>query len=323
MSDSSAARTFSLGREAGADGSFERQRSAFRDWVTTDGSSPHPAEPGRYHLYVSWACPWAHRAIIARRLKGLEHAISMSAVDPWRDERGWGFTPGAYDDPLNGFRFLSQAYERTDPSYDGRHSVPVLWDKRLGRIVSNESGDVVRMLNDAFDAFAERDVDLYPAPLRAEIDALEERIYDTVNNGVYKAGFARSQEVYEREVTALFETLDWLEERLTTRRYLVGHSPTEVDWRLFTTLVRFDSAYHVHFKCNLRRIVDYPNLWAYVRDLYQQPGIAATVRMDEIKRHYFTTHPEIDPIGLVPLGPVLDFTAPHGRERLSLRSAAA
>jgi putative glutathione S-transferase len=303
---------FSLGAEGGSEGEFRRQESRFRGTITH-------AEPGRYHLYVSWACPWAHRAIIGRRLKQLENVITMSAVDPWRDELGWRFTPDAYDDPVNGFRFLAEAYSATDPQFVGRYSVPVLWDREQRRIVNNESGDILRMLNDLSD----RGPDLYPVALRDQIDEIEALIYDTVNNGVYKAGFSSRQQVYEREAKALFETLDLLEDRLAAQRYLVdSEEPTEADWRLFTTLVRFDSVYYVHFKCNLRRLVDYPNLWAYTRDLYQSHGIGDTVRLDQIKRHYYTTHPMINPSGLIPIGPAIDFDEPHGRDRMRLREAA-
>jgi putative glutathione S-transferase len=307
---------FSLGAE-GSDGTFRRQASRFRDRVSADGSTPFPAEPGRYHLYVSWACPWAHRTIIARRLLGLEDAIEMAEVDPIRDERGWAFTGGPYSDPVNGWAFLSEAYAATDPRFEGRFSVPVLWDKAEGRIVNNESGDVLRILNDDFRPLATTGVDLYPADLRDEIEALEERIYESVNNGVYKAGFASSQEAYEEAVVPLFETLDWLEERLSSQRYLADHDRiTAVDWRLFTTLVRFDSVYYLHFKCNRDRIVDLPALWGYLRDLYQQPGIADTVDLDAIKAHYYGTHPSINPSGIVPIGPRIDFTAPHTRAQL-------
>jgi glutathionyl-hydroquinone reductase len=296
-----------LGTEAER-GRFVRQASAFRDRVTEP-------EPGRYHLYISWACPWAHRTAIARRLKGLEDVVSMSAVDPYRDARGWAFTGGEYADPVNGWSYLSEAYAATDPAFAGRVSVPVLWDRAAGRIVNNESADLLRILQEDFPQAT--GPDLYPRAAREEIDALNDRIYDTVNNGVYKAGFATDQAVYEEEVRALFETLGMLEERLATRRHLAGTpEPTEADWRLFTTLVRFDSVYAIHFKCAVRRILDHPNLWAYLRDLYQRPGVAETVRMDEIKRHYYTTHASINPNGLVPLGPDLDFGAPHGRESL-------
>ena len=318
-----AARRFSLGSEAGDDGSFKRQESSFRDWVAADGSTAYPAERGRYHLYVSWACPWAHRAIIGRRLKRLEHAIGVSVVDPIRDERGWAFTGGEYVDRVNGFRFLSEAYEATDPGFEGRHSVPVLWDTVTGRIVNNESGDILRMLNSGFGDLADDSIDLYPRELRGAIDELGDHLYETVNNAVYKAGFSTSQEVYEREVVRMFETLDELDARLADRRFLFGDRPVETDWRLFTTLVRFDAVYYVHFKCSLQRLVDYENLWPYVRDLYQQPGIAATVRFDEIRAHYYGTHPMINPAGLVALQPRADFREPHGRERLAARAVRA
>ena len=314
MAETSAARAFSLGGEAGDDGSFKRQESAFRGWI---GSPEFPAEAGRYHLYVSWACPWAHRTIIGRRLKRLEHAIDVSVVDPIRDERGWAFSGGEYVDGVNGFRFLAEAYDATDPGFEGRVSVPVLWDRASGRIVSNESADILRMLNGSFGDLADGSVDLYPRELRPEIDRLGDHIYETVNNAVYKAGFATSQAVYEREVRALFGTLDELEERLARTRFLFGDRPVETDWRLFTTLVRFDAVYAVHFKCSIRRLVDHPNLWAYARDLFQQPGIAATVRFDEIRAHYYGTHPMINPSGIVALQPAADWNAPHGRERLA------
>lgn len=304
---------FSMSRETSDDGSFERQSSAFRDWVTSDGSSPYEPAAGRYHLYVCWACPWAHRTIIARHLKGLENAISMSVVDPIRDARGWAFTGGEFTDPVNGFEFLSEAYEATDAGFDARCSVPVLWDKETGRIVNNESADVLRMLNGAFGELAENDTDLYPERLRGEIDRLNGEIYDNVNNAVYKAGFTTNQEVHEREVTALFEKLDELDFRLNESRYLLGDSPVETDWRLFTTLVRFDTVYYIHFKCSVKRISDYRNLWPYLRDLYQVPGVAETVKMDQIRAHYYRTHPQINPAGLVPIGPEPDFSAPHDR----------
>jgi glutathionyl-hydroquinone reductase len=306
---------FSLGRESGRDGRFHRQISAFRD-------RPAAVEAGRYALYVCRACPWAHRTIIARRLLGLEDAIELYEVDPIRDERGWAFTGGRYADPLNRWSFLSEAYEATDARFEGRFSVPVLWDKAEGRIVNNESGDVLRILNDDFRPLATTGVDLYPPDLRDEIEALEERIYETVNNGVYKAGFASSQEAYEEAVGPLFETLDWLEERLSARRYLADHERiTAVDWRLFTTLVRFDAVYYLHFKCNRDRIVDLPSLWGYLRDLYQQPGVAETVDLGDIKAHYYGTHPSINPSGIVPVGPRIDFTAPHTRAQLGVAAA--
>jgi putative glutathione S-transferase len=305
-------------KEADDRGRFVRQQSRFREWVTADGTSPYPAESGRYHLYVSYACPWAHRTIIVRRLKGLEGVIGMSAVDPVRDERGWAFTDERRcgPDPVNGFRFLSEAYRASDPSFDGRVTVPVLWDTVTGGIVSNESADIIRMLNSAFDAWGDPEVDLYPRRLRGEIDEVNERVYATLNDGVYRSGFAASQEAYEEAVHPLFETLDWLDQRLSRQRYLVGGRITEADWRLFTTLVRFDPVYVGHFKCNIRRIVDYPNLSGYLRELYQVPGVAETVDFDHIKRHYYVTHRTINPTGIVPVGPRMDLDAPHGRDGL-------
>jgi len=306
-------RSFDLGRELTADGRFVRQGSAFRRQVTADGSSGFPAAAGRYHLYACLACPWSQRSVIGRILKGLEGAISISFTDPYRDSLGWAFTGGEFVDPINGFAYLSEAYAATDPSFDGRYTLPVLWDTETGQIVSNESGDILRMLNGAFDAFAEHHVDLYPPPLRAEIDSLNEEIYEHVNNGVYEAGFSRNQAAYEEACANVFRVLDSLEERLGRTRYLVDDQPTEADWRLFPTLVRFDTVYYLHFKCNVRRIVDYPNLWGYARDLYQLPRIAETVSMEQIKRHYYTTHDMVNPSRLIPLGPDLDFSQPHGR----------
>ncbi|HWT22741.1 MAG TPA: glutathione S-transferase C-terminal domain-containing protein, partial [Solirubrobacteraceae bacterium] len=300
---------------------FERPPSKFRDRVSADGSTPYPAVPGRYHLYVSWACPWAHRTIIARRLLGLEDVIGQSAVDPVRDERGWAFTGGEYTDPLNGFAYLSEAYDRTEPGYEGRFSVPVLWDTETGRIVNNESADILRMLTTVFRPLGHGRLDLCPAHLRPEIDALNARLYREVNNAVYVAGFSTDQDVYERMVRRMFATLDELDARLATRRFLFGDAPVETDWRLFTTLLRFDAVYHVHFKCSLRRIAEYRHLWPYARDLYQQPGVAGTVRFDEIRRHYYLTHPTINPSRIVALQPYGDFGAPHGRERLAGPSA--
>jgi len=304
-------------------GRFERVPSRFREWVSADGSTPYPAEARRYHLYVSWACPWAHRTIIGRRLCGLEDAIGMSVVDPIRDERGWAFTGGEYVDLVNGFRYLSEAYAATDPAYDGRISTPVLWDTRTGRIVNNESADVLRMYSGAFAELATGDVDLYPAEHREEIDALNERLYADVNNAVYEAGFARSQDAYEDAVGRIFPALEEMDARLADRRFLFGDAPVETDWRLFTTLVRFDAVYNIHFKCSLRRVVDHANLWPYARDLYQQAGIAETVRFDEIRAHYYRTHHTINPRGLVAVQPDADFTAPHGRERLRGRARHA
>ena len=300
-----------------ARGRYERPPSAFRGWVSADGSTPYPAETGRYHLYISWACPWAHRTVIGRLLKGLEDVIGVSAVDPIRDERSWAFTGGEYVDPLNGFGFLSEAYAATDPAYEGRFNVPVLWDTETGRIVNNESADILRMLTTGFGDLATREADLYPQAHRAEIDELNARTYTTVNNAVYVAGFSTDQEVYETTVHGLFEVLDELNERLAWTRFLFGEEPVETDWRLFTTLLRFDAVYNVHFKCSRRRVVDYENLWPYVRDLYQRPGIAETVRFDEIRAHYYRTHPNVNPSGLVAVLPDADFEAPHDREALA------
>jgi putative glutathione S-transferase len=287
-------------------GTFERQASVFRDRVEA-------VEPGRYHLYISWACPWAHRTAIGRLVMGLEDAIGLSAVDPIRDERGWRFSGGEYTDPLNGFAFLAEAYAATDPRFGGRVSTPVLWDRETGRVVNNESADILRMLVTDFAPLAAHPVDLYPVAQADGIDALERELYDGLNNAVYRAGFATTQAAYEDDARRVSATLDRLEQRLSGSRYLMGDAITEVDWRAFTTLVRFDAVYYSHFKCNERRIVDLPALWGYTRDLYQQPGIAATVRMDEIKAHYYRTHPSINPTGIVPIGPELDFSAPHGR----------
>ena len=304
--------------EQSVDGEFIRQPDAFCDWVRADGSTPCPAEAGRYHLYVSWACPWAHRTIIVRKLKALEGVIGMTVVDPIRDERGWAFrdVPGASpNDPINGFSFLSEAYVATDPSYRRRVTVPVLWDTKNKRIVSNNDDDIMRMFETEFNAFGNA-LDLYPEAHRAEIRALNALIYKNVNDGVYRAGFATLQRAYETHARRLFEVLDSLEDRLATRRYLFGSAPLETDWRLFVTLVRFDAVYYGHFKCNMRRIVDYPNLSGYLRDLYQIDGIAQTVNFDHIKRHYYVTHDDITPTRIVPIGPIQDLSAPHGRERL-------
>jgi putative glutathione S-transferase len=299
-------------KESNEQGEFVRQRSAFRAWVRADGSTPFAPAAGRYHLYVSLACPWAHRTIIARRLKGLEEAMGLTVVDPVRDERGWAFTHEP--DPVEGFGFLAEAYRRSDPAFDGRVTVPVLWDRETGRIVNNESAEILRMLNSEFDAWGDASVDLYPRELRAEIDEINERVYRDVNDGVYRAGFATSQAAYERACRALFETLDWLDERVADRRWLCGDVQTEADWRLFTTLLRFDAVYHGHFKCNLRRLVDHRHLWPYARSLYQHPGVAGTVRFDHVKRHYYLTHRTINPTGIVPIGPEADWGEPHGRD---------
>ena len=305
--------------ETSADGAFVRQKYAFRDRITADGSSGFPAEAGRYHLYVSLACPWAHRAIIVRRLLGLEEAISMSVVDPVRDERGWAFRdgPGHTADPVCGFELLSEAYLRTDPDYTGRYTVPCIWDRVTGRLVTNNYPDITIDFETQFTRFHGPGApDLYPGELRAEIDAVNAVVYADVNNGVYRAGFSTSQAKYEAAVDALFARLDWLEARLAGQRYLVGGRLTEADVRLFTTLVRFDAVYVGHFKCNLRRLVDYPNLWGYARDLYQHPAFGETVDLDHIKRHYYLTHDQLNPTRLVPRGPLVDWAAPHDRARL-------
>jgi len=294
----------------GKSGRFNRPRATFRQWVSDDGSTAYPAVAGRYHLYVSWACPWAHRTIIGRLLKGLEDVIGVSVVDPIRDERGWAFTGGEYTDPVNGFRFLGQAYAANDPDYDDRLSVPVLWDKETHRIVNNESADILRMYTTAFDGLATREFDLWPEPHRDEIDVLNTRLYEDVNNAVYAAGFSRDQGDYEQIVRTMFATLDEMDARLGERRFLFGDAPVETDWRLFTTLLRFDPVYHTHFKCNLKRLVDYPALWRYTRRLYQHPGIKPTVNFDHIKGHYFQSHRWINPTGIVPKGPIVDFDAP-------------
>ncbi len=305
--------------EQNPQGEFTRQADLFRNWVTADGTSGFKAEPGRYHLYVSWACPWAHRTILVRHLKELQGVVGMTVVDPIRDERGWAFRdgPGHTTDPVNGYQFLSEAYRATQAGYVGRVTVPVLWDRYTARIVSNSDDDIMRMLNSAFDGYTRASVDLYPVALRSEIDRLNTMLYEAVNDGVYRAGFATTQVAYERAVRRLFEFLDEMEGRLSTRRFLFGEHYVESDWRFFVTLVRFDAVYHGHFKCNLRRIADYPNLFGYLKDLYQVPGVADTVNMDHIKRHYYMTHDEINPTRIVPLGPLQDLLPPHGRAALS------
>ena len=306
-------------------GSYVRKASAFRNWVTSDGAAGpsgtggFKAEAGRYHLYVSLACPWAHRTLIFRAIKGLEDMISLSIVHWFMADDGWTFTPadGIIADPENGSDYMYQVYTAADPNYSGRVTVPVLWDKKTKTIVSNESSEIIRMMNSAFDGVGAAAGDYYPPDLRGEIDALNGRIYPDVNNGVYKAGFATSQKAYEDAIVPLFEALDWLEDRLAAQRYLTGATITEADWRLFTTLVRFDPVYVGHFKCNIRRITDYPNLSAYIRDLYQQPGIAATVNMAHIKSHYYGSHETINPSRIVPSGPEIDYLKPHNREALT------
>lgn len=306
-------------------GRFIRQDVSFRNWVTPDGepgptgSGGFAAEPGRYHLYVSLACPWAHRTLIFRKLKGLESMIGVSVVNPLMLEEGWTFEPadGVVADPVAGARRLHEVYTRAEPHYTGRVTVPVLWDLKTGQIVNNESSEIIRMFNCAFDGVGANGPDFYPAALQDEIDAINAKVYDRVNNGVYKAGFATTQEAYDDAVRSLFETLDELEERLSRRRYLVGDRITEADWRLFTTLVRFDPVYVGHFKCNIRRLVDYPNLWGYARELYQIPGVAPTVDFGHIKKHYYGSHATVNPTRIVPAGPAIDFSAPHDRDRLT------
>ena len=317
-----------------ADGCFQRQQSRFRDWVGVDPrtgvDSEFPVLAGRYHLYVALACPWCHRAVIARELAGLVGALPVSYLAPYRDERGWAFTgepfsvsaehgwTGEYVDRLHGWKLMAEAYAASDPSFKGRITVPVLWDTHDDRIVNNDSADILRMIGSSESLGGLGNADtllLYPEHLRGEIDALNSRVYETVNNGVYRAGFARRQDAYEEAFGELFDSLDWLEALLGERRYLAGDRATEADWRLFPTLVRFDEVYNLHFRCNRRRVVDYPYLWAYARELYQWPGVAATVAMDQIKRHYYTTHDELNPKKIIPLGPAYDWSAAHGRDR--------
>lgn len=305
-------------------GRFIRSESQFRNWITADGC-PGPsgeggfkAEPGRYHLYVSLACPWAHRTLIMRALKGLEDMISVSVVHWLMREDGWTFAngPGVVPDNLNNAEYLHQVYTAAQTDYSGRVTVPILWDKQQGIIVNNESSEIIRILTGAFDEVGAKPGDYYPDELRVRIDAVNARVYDGLNNGVYKAGFATSQSAYDEAVAQVFDTLDWLEELLSRQRYLAGTQLTEADIRLFTTLVRFDEVYHGHFKCNRRRIVDYPNVWAFTREMYQLPGVAETVNMEHIKRHYYESHDTINPTGIVPVGPAPDFSAPHGRDAL-------
>jgi putative glutathione S-transferase len=305
-------------------GRFERQESAFRNWITVDGSAGpggeagFKAEPGRYHLYVSPACPWAHRTLIFRKLKKLEEIIPVSVVHWHMGAEGWTFEqgPGTVPDSVNGAAKLYEVYLKADPHYSGRVTVPVLWDKQRQTIVSNESAEIIRMFNSAFDGLTGSTLDFYPAHLRTEIDTVNAAVYRHVNNGVYKCGFATAQAAYDEAFDALFTTLDDLEQRLTRQRYLLGDRITEADWRLFTTLVRFDPVYHGHFKCNLRRLADYPNLWNYTRELYQVPGVAGTVNLHHIKHHYYGSHASVNPSGIVPKGPAIDFERPHGREGL-------
>ncbi len=306
-------------------GEFVRTESSFRNWVTKDGSAGpsddkgFTAEPGRYHLYVSYACPWAHRALIFRALKGLEDVISVSVVHPLMPAESWVFGeyPGATEDHINHAHYLYENYLKADPNFDGLVTVPILWDKKLETIVNNESSEIIRMLNSAFDDYSNSELDFYPASLRDEIDAINEVVYHNINNGVYRTGFATTQTAYEQAFDQLFDTMDELEGLLSKQRYLVGKQITEADWRLCTTLVRFYAVYYNHFKTNKKRLIDYPNLWAYTRELYQVPGIAETVNMDHIKYHYFSSHKSINPTGIVPKGPDIDFMLPHGREIIS------
>jgi glutathionyl-hydroquinone reductase len=305
------------------EGRFIRPAAAFRNFVTPDGRAGPSGEDGfaaeanRYHLYISLACPWAHRTLIFRTLKKLDDVISISITEPLYGKTGWEFgtVHGGTRDDANGKATLAEVYLLADPHYTGRVSVPVLWDKKRRTIVNNESSEIIRMLNSAFDALTGVRTDYYPAALRGEIDAVNDVIYPNINNGVYRAGFATTQEAYEEAARTIFATFDDIEKRISRQRYLVGSKITEADWRLFTTLVRFDAVYYSHFKCNLRRVADYPNLWNYTRDLYQAPGIAETVSVDHIKRHYYGSQRQVNPTGIVPIGPVIDFTTPHDRGR--------
>ena len=308
-----------------SDGKFERSAAQFRNWVTADGAAGpsgeggFPAESGRYHLYVSYACPWAHRTLIFRQIKGLTGHIATSVVHPHMLGDGWSFDddfPGSTGDRLYGLPFARDIYTKADPKFSGRVTVPILWDKERETIVSNESSEIIRMFNSAFDGLTGNTDDYWPAHMRDEIEEVNKRVYSSVNNGVYKSGFATSQEAYDDAVTKLFDSLDWLEDRLASKRYLMGDRVTEADWRLVTTLFRFDPVYHLHFKCNRKRLIDYPNLWAFARELYQWPGVAQTVNFDHIVRHYHYSHETINPHRIIPINPVLDWTEPHGRERL-------
>lgn len=303
-------------------GKFVRTEAQFRNWITPDGSAGptgsagFKAQAGRYHLYVALACPWAHRTLIFRAIKGLEQAISVSVVNPFMGNEGWTFDAGegVVADSVNHTDHVHQLYTLTQPDYTGRVTIPILWDKQNKVIVNNESSEIIRMLNSAFDSVGAQKGDYYPESLRTQIDEINDFVYPRVNNGVYRAGFATTQPAYEQAVTELFDALNELEARLSGQRYLAGSQITEADWRLFTTLVRFDAVYNGHFKCNLKRIVDYPSLWGFTRELYQWPGVEGTINMEHIKAHYYRSHPTINPTGIVPLGPVLDFTAPHNRE---------
>jgi glutathionyl-hydroquinone reductase len=294
-------------------GEFIRQQSIMRDWITADGSSGYPAAKGRYHLYVCYACPWAHRTIIMRKLKGLEDVISISATHPVRENNIWVFNE-EFPDTANNFSLMTEPYLLTDPSYPKRCTVPILWDKESGKILSNESADIIRMFNAEFSEFTPNTDDYYPKNLRNSIDAANDKIYQNLNNGVYRSGFAETQDAYSEASAKVFETMDELDQILGENRYLTGTQITEADWRLFPTLVRFDSVYYLHFKCNKKRLVDYPNLWPYTRELYQISGIAETVKLDQIKLSYYSNHPSVDPLGIIPIGPDIDFLEPHGRQ---------
>ncbi|MCG6136972.1 MAG: glutathione S-transferase family protein [Nostoc sp. LLA-1] len=301
-----------------SEGKFIRPSTTFREQITADGSSGFPAEPGRYHLYISWACPWACRTAIIRQLKGLEDVISLSVVAAEIDQNSWEFNdePGAIPDTVNGTQYLWQLYLKADPKYSGRVTVPVLWDKQKGTIVNNESREIIRMFDTEFNDFAKQDINFYPEHLQKIIDETIDAIYQPINNGVYRAGFATTQSAYDEAVTELFAALDDWENILGKQRYLCGDQITEADWCMFTTLLRFDAVYYVHFKCNLHRIVEYPNLWNYLKELYQLPGVKATCNFDHIKRHYYKSHPHVNPTRIVPKGPVIDFDAPHNREEV-------
>ena len=299
-------------------GKFVRPSTTFRNTITADGSSGFKAEPGRYHLYISWACPWAQRTAIMRQLKGLEDAISLSVVAAEIDQNSWEFSdePGCIPDTVNNTHYLWELYLKAEPNYSGRVTVPVLWDKETATIVNNESREIIRMFDTEFNAFAQPNVNFYPVDLRAVINKTIDAIYQPINNGVYRAGFATTQSAYEEAVTELFDALDHWEGMLQQQRYLCGDRITEADWCMFTTLFRFDAVYYVHFKCNLRRIVDYPNLWNYLKELYQLPGVKETCNLDHIKRHYYKSHPKVNPTRIVPKGPLIDFNAPHNRYRM-------
>lgn len=301
-----------------AEGRFQRKQSEFRKQITTDGSSGFKAEPDRYHLYIAWACPWAHRTLLFRKLLGLEDVISFSVVHPVMDDEGaWWFDPeNGYEDPINEVKSLQDVYKLANPSFDGVGTVPVLWDKKKGTIVNNESREIIRMLDTEFDAFKKNDVTFLPKGREREVDKRLDEIYDPINDGVYRTGFARTQAAYDEAVTILFDALEHWEDVLSRQRYLVDDVITEADWCLFTTLLRFDPVYHYHFKCNIKRLRDFPNLWAFTRELYQYPGVRDTVNMAETKKHYFASHASLNPTGIVPKGPELDLDEPHGRDKM-------